>query len=159
MLLIVVMIAGALTLCGCGGKTTSTPDTSGTTGETDSGTKTETAEEHPADVQVIYDFFDAINRGDYVAAYALRTMSREPGADYQQFVDSYQPYVDTVKVVSVKKLPEFSTAEREEFQVEFDATYIKQYPAGSGYLPTFYVVVPDTQNEGKWLIESEGTGP
>ncbi|MBU1671374.1 MAG: DUF4829 domain-containing protein [Actinobacteria bacterium] len=153
--MITAVIAGLVALGGCDDKTTTTTPETSTTTQTESG-KTG---EHPAEEQVIYDYFDAINRGDYEAAYELRTMSRQPQSDHQAFVASYQPYIKSVKVVSVKKLPEFSSAEREEFQVEFDATYIKQYPAGSGYLPLFYVVVPDTQNEGEWLIESEGTGP
>ena len=69
----------------------------------------------------------------------------------------------SVSVISLKQVlpPEFTNPSggREMFNANLDATYIKQYPAGSGQLPSYYVVVPDPSNPGHWLMDEEDTGP
>lgn len=146
--------AAGLILGGCGGGGKTASESGTTTGNTGEETAT-----RPADEQLLYDYFQAIDEGRYRDAFDMRTMSLQQEADYDEFVASYRDYVSSVQVASVEKLPNFSTPEREEFQVELDATYIKPYPAGSGQIPGFYVLVPDPNQNGAWLIESDGTGP
>lgn len=146
--------AAGLLLCGCDEGGTTAPG-----GETTTEKTVEKTPTRPADEQLLYDYFGAIDEGRYRDAFDMRTASLEPDADFEEFSASYRDYVKSVKVVSVKKLPEFSEPGREEFQVTLDATYIKPYPAGSGQIPMFYILVPDPEHQGGWLIESEGTGP
>lgn len=126
----------------------------------DTGTqeKVEIEEKKPADEQVLYDYFEAIDEGRYEDAYDMWTESGRPSS-FDDFKTSYADYVESVKVVSVTKLPEFSTSDRETFRVDLDASYIKNYPAGSGEIPMFWVVVPDPDTTEGWLIDAEGTGP
>jgi hypothetical protein len=129
--------------------------TNGDAGEQTTG---EIVKKKPADEQVLYDYFEAIDEKRYDDAYDLWSESGQ-SASFEEFKASYADYVDSVKVVSVTKLPEFSTPDRETFRVDLDARYIKNYPAGSGEIPMFWVVVPDPDSTGDWLIEAEGTGP
>lgn len=155
---IVLLLAGTLALllsAGCDEKTA-------TDKEVTQGNATQPEEEtakRPADEQLLYNYFEAINDKRYRDAYDMRTAAYRSERGYEEFAASYSDYVNSVKAISVKKLPEFSTADSEEFQVSLDATYIQEYPAGSGRIPEFYVLVPNPNEAGGWLIESEGTGP
>ncbi len=146
-LLVFTLVAG----CGNGGKT----DVGTGTGP---GKEVAEGKKRPADQQVLYDYFEAIDQKRYRDAYNMWSESGQP-TSFEEFKASYADYIDSVKVVSARKLPEFSTPDRETFQVEFDARYIKKYPAGSGEIPLFWMVVPDPANPGDWLIDAEGTGP
>lgn len=161
----VAAVAAGLLLGGCGSGDGTTTEGEVVTGET-SGDKVTTDTENgdeketrPAEEQLLYDYFEAVDEGRYRDAFDMRTMSLQPDADFEEFAASYRDYVKGVRVVSVKRLPEFSSPGREEFQVELDATYIKPYPAGSGQIPPFFILVPHPDREGAWLIDSEGTGP
>ena len=81
----------------------------------------------------------------------MRATVYRSNTGYEEFASYYSDCVSSVKVVSVKKLREFSTADTEEFQVTLAATYIKEYPAGSGRIPEFYLLVPNPNEAGPWL--------
>jgi hypothetical protein len=124
------------------------------------GQQTQANQGRPADEQIIYDYFAAINAKGYQDAYQMLTAKwKSIYANYEQFVASYREYISSVTIRSIKKLPEFSSPGKGMFQVELEANYIKHYPAGSGNIPEFYVLVPDTNNPGQWLIDSAGAGP
>ena len=154
--LALVMLATLLVLAsvaGCGnGKKTDAGNDAAPRKVVDGG------EKRPADQQVLYEYFEAIDQKRYRDAYNMWSESGQP-TSFEEFKASYADYVDSVRVVSVKKLPEFSAPDRETFQVDLDSRYIKNYPAGSGEIPSFWTVVPDPANPGSWLIEAEGTGP
>jgi len=158
-----LVIAGLLAAgCGGGGESNGGAEKAGNTTADVRTVEGDTSGEEvarQAGEQLLYDYFEAIDEGRYRDAFEMRTMSLQPDADYDAFAASYSDYVKSVRVVSVKRLPEFSSMGREEFQVELDATYVKPYPAGSGQIPTFFILVPHPDREGAWLIESEGTGP
>jgi hypothetical protein len=150
-LVLVLLTVAGVTGCGTSNTTPSHKTTVPSTGATS---------KHTAQQQLIYDYYNAINNKHYDLAWAMTT------ADFKShyptlaaFTASYADYVSSVIVVSVKKLDQFSTAQKEEYETAYDATYIKKYPAGSGYLPPINVVVPDPAHAGKWLLDEIGTGP
>jgi hypothetical protein len=115
---------------------------------------------HTTQEQLIYDYYKAINNKQYETAWAITTANfKSHYPTLADFKASYADYVSSVTAVSVKKLDQFSTPQKEEYETAYDATYIKQYPAGSGYLPTINVLVPDPAHTNKWLLDEIGTGP
>lgn len=150
LVLVLLTVAG---VTGCGSSTT-------TPGKQTTPPSTGATVKHTTQEQLIYDYYKAVNDKQYETAWAMTTAnfkSHYPAlADFQA---SYADYVSSVEAVSVKKLDQFSTPQKEEYETAYDATYIKQYPAGSGYLPTINVIVPDPAHAGKWLLDEIGTGP
>lgn len=150
----------AVAASGCGSKETD----EGATGKADSAVSTEDNEEEkasgsrPPEEQLLYDYFEAIDEGRYQDAYGMWAADQRP-TDFNEFAASYRDYVSAVGVSSLKRVPEFSAPGSEVFQVELDATYIKEYPAGSGEIPVFWTVVQDFENPDRWFIASSGTGP
>jgi len=162
---LVIALVTALAVVGCGGD-------SGT--ETENGTVVEdqkSAEESADDEngkespglseqeRLLYDYYSAIDRQDYEAAYGMCSAKYVSAMDIEQFEAMYSEYIKNVKVIEITLLPEFSTPETEEYRVDFDTAYIKNYPAGSGELPMFHVLVKDPDKPGGWLLDGIGTGP
>ncbi len=157
---LIALLLSAMVVSGCGKKEVadSAANGAGKTGTTESSGKENSATERPPEEQLLYDYFAAINDGRYEDAYAMWAANQRP-TSFSEFAASYRDYVDTVEVRSLKKLPEFSSPGNEVYQVDLDATYIKEYPAGSGEIPGVWTVVQDFNNPDKWLIADEGTGP
>lgn len=152
-IVLAVMVLATAVTTGCGTTTTTTPSVHTTVPSTGATIK------HTPQEQLIYDYYKAINDKTYETAWAMTTANfKAHRASFAAFQASYADYVKSVKVVSVKKLPEFSTPQREEYDTSYDATYIKLYPAGSGHLPTVNVVVPDPSHPNRWLLDEIGTG-
>ena len=150
-LVLVLLTVVGVTGCGTSATTPSKKTTIPSTGATVKYTTQE---------QLIYDYYNAINNKHYETAWGMTTDSfKSHYPTLAAFTASYADYVSSVKAVSVKQLAQFSTPQKEEYETAYDATYIKQYPAGSGYLPPINVVVPDTVHAGKWLLDEIGTGP
>ena len=112
-----------------------------------------------AQEQLLYEYYAAIDRHDYQDAYGMCSEKYVSGMNLEQFEAMYLDYIKSVKVESVTLLPEFSSPAGEEYRVDFDAVYIKNYPAGSGELPLFHLLVKDPDKPGGWLLDAVGTGP
>jgi hypothetical protein len=158
-LLLVALIT--ILLPGCGTRKTATKSTSppATKPTTPSSGQTQT-NPRPAEEQIVYDYYKAINDKRYQDAFAMTSdRFKSSYASFAAFEASYRDYVQSVKVVSLRRLDQFSTPQRIEFDATYDAAYIKPYPAGSGQLPPVNVVVPDAVNPNHWLLDGIGTGP
>lgn len=115
--------------------------------------------ERSAPAQSIYTFYQAIDEGRYEDAYELTTEQYRENLSLEQFESLYRNYVESVRVLEVTGLPEYSEEWREEYRVDFEATYLQNYPAGSGELPMFHILVPDPSDPDRWLIDGMGTAP
>ncbi|MBU4175537.1 MAG: DUF4829 domain-containing protein [Actinobacteria bacterium] len=113
----------------------------------------------PAQQGLLYYFYAAIDRHDYQDAYGMCSEKYVSGMTLEQFEAMYREYIKSVKIESITPVPEYSTPDSEEYRVDFDAVYIKNYPAGSGELPLFHMLVKDPSSPGGWLLDAIGTGP
>ncbi len=114
----------------------------------------------PQEERVIYDYYDAINQKRYQDAYNLTSDDfKAQFPTFSDFEDSYEKYISSVKVVSLTRLDRFSTNQRIEYRAVYDATYLRPYPTGDGKLPPVNVVIPDTVNEDRWLLDKISTEP
>lgn len=110
-------------------------------------------------VRVLYDYFDAIASRNYELAYNLHSPEFRAQVSYDEFVQLYQNHIDSIRIQSVEPLPSFSNRNHQEFRLEFNASYLKPYPAGNGRFPEFFVLVPADNSEGEWLIDGMAPGP
>lgn len=164
-LAVLVALGMTFSAIGCGNESGTEPGTEPTVDDQqvqDEPVDDDNGKEDPAlsaQEQLLYDYYAAIDRHDYQAAYGMCSEKYASGMNYQQFEAMYLEYIKSVKVVSITPLPEFSSPAGEEYRVDFDAVYIKNYPAGSGELPLFHLLVKDPDKPGGWLLDAIGTGP
>jgi hypothetical protein len=158
-LLLVAVIA--VTASGCGTKKATTGSTTPlTTQPTTPSSGPSQTNPRPAEEQIVYDYYKAINEKRYQDAFSMTSdRFKSSYASLAAFEASYKDYVESVRVLSLLRLDQFSTPQRIEFDATYDARYIKPYPAGSGKLPPINTVVPDTVNPNHWLLDEIGTGP
>ncbi|MDD5748677.1 MAG: hypothetical protein PHP64_06500 [Actinomycetota bacterium] len=117
----------------------------------------------PADQQVIYDFYSAINASDYQRAYSLcsKDFRSKPWNQFDKFQAEYSNYIRAIRVVDITTKdvpPKMNTATRHGFWVSFDEVMVKRYPGGSGFTPGLHDVVPDPAKPGQWLLNGINTG-
>jgi hypothetical protein len=110
-------------------------------------------------VRVLYDYFDAIASRNYQLAYNLHSPEFRAQVSYDEFVQMYQNHIGSIRIQSVEPLPSYSNPNHQEFRLEFNASYLKPYPAGNGRFPEFFVLVPAGNAEGEWLIDGMAPGP
>lgn len=165
--ILAVLVALGMTFAaiGCGGESGTEPGTEPTVDDQqvqDKPVDDDNGKEDPAlstQEQLLYDYYAAIDRHNYQDAYGMCSEKYVSGMTLEQFEAMYREYIKSVKVESVTLLPEFSSPAGEEYRVDFDAVYIKNYPAGSGELPLFHLLEKDPNKPGGWLLDAIGTGP
>jgi hypothetical protein len=149
------LIAFAL-VSGCGGgggRVTTIPGTNQSAPVSE--VKPKTAEE-----KVVVDYYRAVNDKRYQVAYDLTSANfKSKYGSLADFTAYYRDFINGVQVVFLKKLDQFSTPQRVEFDTNYRAEYIQSNPPTSGYLPPINIVVPDPSHAGKWLLDEIATGP
>lgn len=149
---LIVIVAALATLTGC--------SSSKTTPATQPVKSTGPTSVVPQEQQVIYNYYKAVNEKRYKDAFNLASgRFKSQYGSLSDFEATYRDFVNSVKVVSLTRLDQFSTGTLIEFRAVYDATYIKPYPAGDGKLPTINTVVPDATNQNRWMIDEISTGP
>jgi|GEM_PF-3242683 len=101
--------------------------------------------------QIITYYYNAIDSQNYKKAARYRF-----GVSAKKLQKQYKPYIKSVSVTKATKMPRLKQDEV-CFNVVFKATYIKEYPAGSGQLPNFHCLKQD--RKGNWKISQISTGP
>lgn len=111
--------------------------------------------EYPTDAEgVITAYYEAINAKDYSKALTYLT-GQMGGSTEDSLRSSYEPYIKSVSVAKIDRRSEMDYGGREIYVVTFTAEYIKQYPAGNGYLPTVHSMILEND---QWKITEIGTG-
>jgi hypothetical protein len=158
------VVAGALALLvlalvlasGCGngsGKVTTIPGANQSVPVSE--VKPRTTEE-----RVVVDYYRAINDKHYQAAYDLTSANfKSKYGSLADFTAYYRDFITGVQVVYLKKLEQFSTPQKVEFDTNYRADYVKYNPPATGYLPPINIAVPDPAHAGKWLLDEIATGP
>lgn len=108
---------------------------------------------------VLYEYIQAIASRNYQAAYNLHSSEYRAQVPYEKFVQMYQDSVSAASISSVELLPAFSNDYRQEFRVQIDATYIRNFPTANGRLPEFFILVPSSNGERHWVIDGMAPGP
>lgn len=117
--------------------------------------KPQTAEE-----RVVVDYYRAINDKSYQAAYNLTSTNiKSKYGSLADFTAYYRDFITSVEVVYLKKLDQYSTPQKVEFDINYRADYVKSNPPATGYLPPINIVVPDPAHAGKWLLDEIAAGP
>jgi hypothetical protein len=122
--------------------------------EAEAGKESTTTEKGPSSEDpedVIKAFYKAVNAQDYKEADRYRI-----GLSAKKLKKIYQPYIKSVAVTKIKKMPEIQKGKL-CYNVIFKATFLKPYPAGGGTLPTFHCLKKD--KKGNWRISNISTGP
>lgn len=137
----------------------------GTKGTTD----TEIARAYPATQEdLIASYYQAINDHEWDTAWSYVTEDFKTGFDVtnpppelaaysgiERFQHSYEDYVASVSVTNTNH--QTSYPDPYVYVVSFDATYIQEYPAGTGKLPAVHYLIQDPTTS-EWKINEIGTG-
>lgn len=151
-LILITLAASAASGCG-GGQMTTIPGTNQSVPVSE--VKPRTPEE-----RVVVDYYRAINDKHYQAAYDLTSANfKSKYGSLADFTTYYRDFITGVQVVYLKKLEQFSTPQKVEFDTNYRADYVESNPPATGYLPPINIVVPDPAHAGKWLLDEIATGP